>query len=138
VQRPGVSQRARCHVVEQALCIEQVGVREGLVVVDQLEDGECSVGVGDRLRHLSGGGVEARERVIRSSAAAQVDLLDPVAEGIGEHVARAALVARVRVRLAQQERVAHQLGQVAAGLVAQPLDAVVHERDARAVSPFAM
>ena len=55
----------------------------------------------------------------------------PSLQGGGQHRAGAAVVAGVGVGLAEQQRVAHQLGQVAAGLLSQLLRAVVHAARSR-------
>ena len=115
--------------VQQVLRIQQMCIRQSVIVVHQLVDRERAVGVGDGLADLAGAGVQARQRVVGAGPALQVDLLGAVAQGGGQHRAGAAVVAGVGVGLAEQQRVAHQLGQVTAGLLSQLLRAVVHERD---------
>ena len=118
--------------VQQVLGVQQVRIRQRVVVVHQLVDRERAVGVGDGLRRpgrCSRRAVTASSRpgpgCCRSTSSA------PSLQGVGQHRAGAAVVAGVGVGLAEQQRVAHELGQVAAGLAAQPLDAVVHAARSR-------
>ena len=124
--RPGVVGVA---LVEQPLRVGEVGLAQCAVVVGQLVQRERPVGEPDRLVERARRGMRARDGVLGGGTGGEVDRLVAVFERLGERRGRARERAGLGVRLAEPQRVAHELGLVDRAVMLERGDAVLEQRE---------